>query len=313
MKRCGYVALLGRPNAGKSTLLNALLGAKVSVVSSKPQTTRNRILGVFTEAENQLLFLDTPGMHKSEGLPRIHKAMNRAAWAAIEDASISCYLVDCERGWHEDDSRYFQGVLERAGGKVAVLLTKIDRIKKEEVALSDDVVAGVMSELASSHPELAAKFAQKVPYWISSKRPEEVKELRSWLGGFMPESPWLYAEDDLTDRPQQFICGEIVREQLFRQLGQELPYNCGVKVESFQDEGKLVRIRALIIVERDSHKGMVIGKGASRLREIGTEARKGLEKHLDKKVHLDLFVKVQEGWLDDERLLAEYAMLESEG
>lgn len=312
MKKCGYVALLGRPNAGKSTLLNALLGAKVSVVSSKPQTTRNRILGVHTEEDTQLLFLDTPGMHKAEGLPRIHRAMNRAAWAAIEDASICCYLVDSERGWHEEDAKYISGVLERSTGKFVLLVTKVDRMKKDQVAESSEAIATSFGELLAGFPDAKTKLAQNSVYLISAKRPEEIKDLRIWLTGFMPESPWLYAEDDLTDRPQQFICGEIIREQLFRQLGQELPYNSGVKVESYRDEAKIVRISAIIIVERDSHKGMVIGKGASRLKEIGTEARKGLEKHLDKKVHLELFVKVQEGWINDDRLLAEYAMLEPE-
>ncbi len=315
MKKCGYVALVGRPNAGKSTLLNALLSAKVSVVSSKPQTTRNRILGVFTdeELESQLIFLDTPGMHKAEGLPRIHRAMNRTAWASLEDASIACYLVDVERGWTIDDTRYLKGVLERTKGKVVVLVTKVDSVKKDVVFASSSEIDNRVKEVVDAVPGAAEKIVQENVYMVSAKRPQEVKDLRIYLAHFMPEAEWLFEADDLTDRPQRFLCGEIIREQLFRQLGQELPYSCAVRVDSFESDTKIVRIAATIIVHRDTHKGIVIGKKGSRLREIGTEARLGLEKHLGGKVHLELFVKVQEGWLDDDRLLAEYAALESDG
>jgi GTP-binding protein Era len=315
MKRCGYVALVGRPNAGKSTLLNALLGAKVSVVSSKPQTTRNRILGVYTDEEvgSQIIFLDTPGMHRAEGLPRIHRAMNRAAWAALEDASVACYLVDVELGWKDDDTRYFKGVLERAKGKVVVLVTKVDSIKKDAVLVSSAEIENRVMAVVETVPGSREKLSQESVYLVSSKRPQEVSGFRKYLSGYMPEAEWLFEADDLTDRPQRFLCGEIIREQLFRQLGQELPYSSAVRIDQFESTEKIVHIAATIVVQRDTHKAIVIGKKGARLKEIGTEARLGLEKHLGQKVHLDLFVKVQVGWLDDDRLLAEYAALEAEG
>jgi GTP-binding protein Era len=221
--------------------------------------------------------------------------------------------VDVTRGWSGDDSRYFKGVLERANGKVLLLVTKVDSIKKDAVFAASSEIESALREVVEAVPGASEKMADHAVYMISAKRPQEVQELRTYLSKFMPEAPWLFEADDLTDRPQRFLCGEIIREQLFRQLGQELPYSCAVRVDSFGSENDLARIAATIIVHRETHKGIVIGKRGARLKEIGTEARLGLEKHLGQKVHLELFVKVQEGWLDDDRLLAEYAALESEG
>jgi GTP-binding protein Era len=314
MTRCGYAALLGRPNAGKSTLLNAILGAKISVVSAKPQTTRNRILGVSTEEDVQVIFLDTPGIHKAEGKPRINRAMNRAAWGTLGEADVVCYLVDVERGWHAEDAHYLEGILEKSDKPLLVLVSKADRLKKEEVAEQSDLIGEKVAEIAAKvgAERVGTRLIQPCPRPVSAKRPEEAKELRNFLAGYMPESPWLFGEDDLTDRPQRFLCGEIIREQLFRQLGQELPYSCGVRIDLFEETPAITNIKATIVVQRDSHKGMVIGKGGVRLKEIGIEARKGIERLIEKKVFLEMFVKVQEGWLDSDSFISEFAGLERE-
>lgn len=312
-KKCGYVALLGRPNAGKSTLLNACLGAKISVVSAKPQTTRNRIVGISTAESTQVLFLDTPGIHKAEKLPRINKAMNKLAWSVLGDADIVCYLVDATTGWHEEDAFYLKGVLDKCDKKILLLATKADKEKLPVIFKGMDTMRAGLEEIFATAPDTAAlaamraRFVDPVPCEMSAKRPESVKEFRARVAGFMPVAEWLYPEDDLTDKPQQFICGEIIREQLFRQMGEELPYSCGVKIEKFTEEPTITKILATIIVQRDTHKGMIIGKAGARIKAIGQAARETLEKHLDGKVYLELFVRVQEGWLDDASLIAEYA------
>ena len=313
-RRCGYVALLGRPNAGKSTLLNAVLGHKIAVVSNKPQTTRNRILGVHTEGASQILFLDTPGIHKAEALHRINRTMNRVAWNVLVDADVVCYLVDSTEGWQGEDAGYLEGILLRTTKPVMVLATKIDAIKKDAVAVGAMTIERGLRTVIDRLPEEKRAGADKQivtggPIRISSKRPESVAEFRASLPAHMPEGPWLYDADDLTDMPQQFVCAEIVREQVFRQMSAEIPYNAAVKIESFKHEAAITRILATIVVQRESHKGMVIGKGGSRLKSIGTDARVSLERHLDRKVYLELFVKVQEGWIDSDALIAEYAGL----
>ena len=320
-KRCGYVALLGRPNAGKSTLLNALLKTKLAVVSAKPQTTRNRILGVFTEGQNQALFLDTPGIHKAEKLHKINKTMNKVAWSVLSDADLACYLIDVEAGWDEEDFNYLQGILQRFHKPVVVIASRVDAVKKDVVKASmEKIHAGVEAVLASLTEEQRAVansvLKQPFPFPLSAKRPEFVDSFRAEVMAQLPVAEWLYEEDDITNLPQRFVCGEMIREQLFRQLGAEVPYSVGVKVESFeQREAKagsvaLVAIQATIVVQRDSHKGMVIGKRGARLKEIGTAARESLERHLEQKVFLELFVRVQEGWIENDRLIAEYAQLE---
>lgn len=310
-RKCGYIALLGRPNAGKSTLLNACLEAKISVVSAKPQTTRNKIIGIYTKDETQFLFLDTPGMHKSDNMHKINKTMNRVAWSVINDSDVVCYLVDVTRGWHLDDSDYVRSMLEKSDKKFCLIATKIDKVKKDDVALVMQKIRHSFNECIEhiDYERLKNIIIGDVPMGISGKRPEETREFKAFLDPYMPEGPWLYPEDDLTDMPQQFICGEMIREQVFRQLGEELPYSCAVKIDIFKHEPKITRISATVIVLKETHKRMVIGAGGSRIKEIGTRAREALEKHLDRKVFLELFVKVQEGWMDNESLIAEYASL----
>jgi GTPase len=320
-KRCGYIALLGRPNAGKSTLLNALLKTKLAVVSAKPQTTRNKILGVYTEGQNQALFLDTPGIHKADKLHKINKTMNKVAWSVLGDADIVCYLIDVEFGWHEEDFNYLQGILQRSNKPVVVIASRVDAVKKDKVKDSmESIHDGINTVLATLTEERLAfvepLLKKPFPFPLSSKRPEFVESFRMELMHQLPHGDWLFEADDITNLPQRFICGEMIREQLFRQLGAEVPYSVGVKVETFdQKEAKpgfepLVSMQATIIVQRDSHKGMVIGKGGSRLKSIGMASRESLERHLGQKVFLELFVRVQEGWIENDRLIAEYASLE---
>jgi len=321
-KKCGYVALLGRPNAGKSTLMNACLGTKLAVVSAKPQTTRNRILGICPIDDTQVLFLDTPGIHKTNGLPKLNVKMTSAAWAVVADANLVCYLVDAIEGWTEEDSVFFKKLLALAAVPVVVVATKSDKTKadvvdvnvqgmSEKIALCrTEVNEQLATETVAGEKTKAVTLFSNTPYVLSAKRPEEVQKFRLFLASHMPTSPWLFDADDLTDRPQQFVCGELIREQLFRQLGQELPYSAAVKVERFENRGRLAVIQASVIVHKDNHKAMVIGARGARIKAIGQAARMFFEKHLERQVHLELFVKVQSNWIDSDSLLAEYAGLD---
>lgn len=311
-KKCGYVALLGLPNAGKSTLMNACLGTKLAVVSAKPQTTRNKILGICPSGDAQILFLDTPGIHKTSGLPKLNQKMNATAWSVLQDADLVCYLVDASRGWQEDDSVFFSQVRKLSQKPCVVVATKTDKIKADVISENVGVIADILSESSSTEASQGSSSTLLLsePMLVSAKRPGEVEKFKEFLSTQMPEGPWLYSEDDLTDRPQQFVCGELIREQLFRQLGQELPYSTAVKVDRFEHKGQLTVIQASLIVHKENHKAMVIGQRGSRIKAIGQAARESLEKHLGRKVHLELFVKVQANWIDSDNLLAEYAGLE---
>jgi GTP-binding protein Era len=315
-KRCGYVALLGQPNAGKSTLMNACLGTKLAVVSAKPQTTRNKILGICAAGDSQILFLDTPGIHKTAGLPKLNKKMNATAWSVLQDADLVCYLVDATAGWRDEDEVFFSQIVRQSTKPLVVVATKADKLKAEIINENIEAMAGRMraclsAAAAENSEEKPDCLLMNAPLVVSAKRPDDVVKFREFVSGRMPEGAWLYSEDDLTDRPQQFVCGELIREQLFRQLGQELPYSAAVKVDRFQTKGGLTIIQASVIVHKDNHKAMVIGARGSRIKAIGQAARESLERHLDRKVHLELFVKVQTNWIDSDNLLAEYAGLEN--
>lgn len=312
-KKCGYVALLGQPNAGKSTLMNACIGTKLAVVSAKPQTTRNKILGICPNAESQILFLDTPGIHKTGGLPKLNRRMNATAWSVLQDADVVCYLVDASSGWSEEDESFFRQIAGQCAKPLVVVATKTDKLKSEIIdghlsVISDRVGACLRAAAEAAGGGVANALAE--PLAISAKRPADVQCFKDFISQRMPEGPWLYAEDDITDRPQQFVCGEFIREQLFRQLGQELPYSAAVKVDRFENKSGLTVMQASIIVHKENHKGMVIGARGSRIKAIGQAARESLEKHLGRKVHLELFVKVQTNWIDSDNLLAEYAGLD---
>lgn len=285
--RCGYVALVGRPNVGKSTLLNHLLGQKISITSRKPQTTRHRVLGIKTEGDVQIIFVDTPGLHKDE--PRaINRLMNQAASQALHDVDVVVFVIDRLR-WTEED----EWVLEKLRSvkcPVILALNKIDLLENK---------ADMLPALQS--------FAQKYPFAeifpLSALRGHNLDDLQKAIAKLLPKNPHFFAEDQVTDRSQRFLAAELVREKIMRQLGEELPYEITVEVESFKLLGRMLEIHALILVEREGQKKIVIGNGGERIKLIGEEARKDMEKMFEAKVMLKLWVKVKAGWSDDERAL----------
>jgi GTP-binding protein Era len=285
--RCGYVALVGRPNVGKSTLLNHLIGQKLSITSRKPQTTRHQVLGIKTTGQAQLLFVDTPGMHRDQGRA-LNRIMNRAAGAALTGVDVVVMVSD-RAEWSEDDQRVLDLALQ-SGAPVILALNKVDKLEDKNSLL----------------PVLAAQaergvFAAIVP--VSALRGHNLERLEAEVVQRLPHAPFLFSEDDITDRSLRFLAAEIVREKIMRQLGDELPYATAVEIEDYAEEEGITHISALILVERDGQKRILIGQGGSRLRSIGTEARRDLERLLNQKVMLRLWVKIRSGWADDERAL----------
>lgn len=285
--RCGYVAIVGRPNVGKSTLLNHILGQKLSITSRKPQTTRNQVIGVKTLHEVQVVYVDTPGMHSDE--PRaLNRFMNRTAAAALKDVDLVLFVVD-QLHWTELDA----WVLERLQGvkcPVLLVINKLDKLEQRDQLLP--------------HIEQMKKrydFAEIIP--LSALREDNLRRLEALVAGFMPESVHYFPEDQITDRSERFLAAEIVREKIMRQLGAEVPYAITVQIESFKREKKILHIDALILVERDGQKRIVIGEKGERMRKIGQDARLDMERMFDQKVMLRLWVKVRRGWSDDERAL----------
>ena len=286
-RRCGYVAIVGRPNVGKSTLLNHLLGQKISITSRKPQTTRQRVLGIKTEAQHQIIFVDTPGLHKNAE-KAINRYMNRAASAAIRDVDLVIFVVD-RTAWTEEDAMVLEQI--RQGGLPCVLVVN-------KVDLLDD-----KSSLLPHLQVLAEKadFAAILP--VSALRRHNVVELEREILEFLPNSEHFFPEDQITDRSQRFLAAEIVREKIMRQLGEEIPYSIAVEIEEFALQGAVLHISALILVERKGQKIILVGEGGARLRSIGSDARRDMELLFDNKVMLRLWVKVKSGWSDDDRAL----------
>ena len=291
--RCGFAALVGRPNVGKSTLLNALLGQKISIVSPKPQTTRTRIHGVLTRPGMQIVFVDLPGIHAKQ--PRaINRYMNRTALASLGDSDVNLFVIEALR-WTEEDERAL-AELKAAGRPILLLINKVDRAHPKERLLP------FIEELSRK-----ADFAQIVP--LSALKRSNIDRLPELIAGFLPESPHLYPPEQVTDATDRFMAAEIVREKLTRRLQEELPYGLVVEIEGMgvaEDEpGKLV-VQAVIWVERTGQKAIVIGKGGELLKEVGREARLDLKRHFGQPVHLELWVKVREGWSDDENALRKF-------
>ena len=287
--RCGFVAILGQPNVGKSTLVNGLLGVKLSITSRRPQTTRHRILGVKSRTGGQIILLDTPGIHASKGRA-LNRYMNRAAVGALEGVDLAVMVVEALRWSSADDV-----VLERITSSQAPALLVVNKV---------DLVADkerLLPFLAEANNR--AKFAQVIP--ISARRERDVRRLEEVLIGSLPVGDPVFPADHYTDRSERFLCAEIVREKLTRQLGQEIPYRLAVEIEAFERQGDDVRIAARIWVESRGQKAIVIGKGGDRLKQVGTEARQDMERLLAAHVRLDLWVKVRSGWSDDERFLGE--------
>lgn len=287
VQRAGYVALVGRPNVGKSTLLNRILGQKLSITSRRPQTTRHQILGIKTEDDVQAIYVDTPGMHKQQ-IKAINRVMNRSAFNALKDVDVVVMLIDRMR-WTEEDEMVLSAVKTQKS-PVILVINKIDFVKEKEALLP------WLEEVSQRY-----EFAQIIP--VSAKTGRNVEQLEELIAGYLPESEAFFPEDQITDRSSRFLAAELVREKIMRQLGDELPYEMTVEIEEFIHSGRLIEISALILVERDSQKSIVIGEKGSRLKKIGIEARKDMENLFDCKVMLNLWVKVKSGWSDDERAL----------
>lgn len=281
--RAGFVALAGAPNAGKSTLLNQLVGAKVSIVSPKVQTTRARVVGIALEGPVQIAFVDTPGIFRPKR--RLEKAMVDAAWGGVADADLTVLLIDAERGLN-DNAREILGGLEKQGRKIWVVLNKIDLVRK-------DTLLAMAAELGGMD------VVQEI-FMVSALTGDGVADLRKALADAMPAGPWLYPEDQISEMPERLLAAEITREKLFLRLHQELPYALTVETENWTErpDGS-VRIDQVIYVAREGHRAIVLGKGGKTIRQIGQMAREELGELLERPVHLFLFVKVREKWLDD--------------
>jgi GTP-binding protein Era len=286
-RKFARVAVLGRPNVGKSTLLNRLLGTKLSITAGKPQTTRHQILGVWTEGATQLAVIDTPGIHQSASRA-LNRSLNRAARAALEEADILVWVIDVTRFTAEDE--LVAGLVRQAGKPLVIVLNKIDRVPDKAALLPR------LAELSATYQPVAV-----VPF--SALKEKTGARVAGELAKLAKPGEWAFEEDDLTDRSERFLAAERVREQVVRLLRDELPFATTVEIEAFQREGNLVRIAAVIWVEREGQKAIVIGKGGEQLKQIGQHARLSLEKFLDCKVHLETWVRVRENWSDDDRAL----------
>ncbi|WP_149194969.1 GTPase Era [Luteimonas suaedae] len=289
--RAGHVAVIGRPNVGKSTLVNALVGAKVSIVSNRPQTTRHRLLGIATFPQGQLVLVDTPGLHRDQGkasASAMHRWMNRAARGALEGVDAVLLVVQAGR-WDEEDGAAYE-VLRGAGVPVVLVVNQVDRLRDKAALLPYLAEVSREREFTSVHP-------------VSALKRIGLEALVDSVLPLLPQQDALYGEDEITDRSQRFLAAELLREQLMRLLGAELPYATTVEIERFEEDGAMYRIGAVIWVEREGQKAIVIGKGGTRLREIGTKARQQMERLFDHKVFLETWVRVREGWSDDEAAL----------
>jgi GTP-binding protein Era len=293
-RRCGLVAIVGRPNVGKSTLLNALVGQKVSITSRRAQTTRHRITGIRTLGASQFVFVDTPGF-QTRHATALNRTLNRTVLASLGDVDAVLFVVEAGR-FGLDDAKVL--ALLPAHKPVILVANKLDAVGRRQELLP------WLKSMQERHA-----FAQYVP--MSARKEADVQRLLAVVEPYLPEQEWLYEEDAVSDRSERFLAGEIVREKLFRLCGDELPYTSTVVVERFEEEpgriaDRMVRVAATIVVERDAHKGIVIGEGGERLKRIGTQARQDLERLLGGKVFLELWVKVRGGWADDDAHLRTY-------
>ncbi|HSW04879.1 GTPase Era [Aquabacterium sp.] len=288
-QRCGLMAIVGRPNVGKSTLLNALVGQKISITSRKAQTTRHRITGVRTLGDAQFVFVDTPGFQTRHSTP-LNRSLNRTVQGALSDVDVVLFVVEAGR-FGLDDAKVLSLLPQ---DKPAILVAnKLDAVQRRT-----DMLPWLKS-MQERHP-----FAEFVP--MSAQKNDDIERLFKIVAPYLPQQPWMYEEDALTDRSDRFLAAELIREKLFRLTGDELPYSATVVIDKFEEEGNLKRIAATIIVEREAHKGMIIGDGGEHLKRIGSEARQELERLMAAKVFLEIWVKVRSGWADNEAHLRSY-------
>jgi GTP-binding protein Era len=288
--RCGFVAVVGRPNVGKSTLINAIMGRKISIVTNKPQTTRHRILAVHTDGDTQIVFVDTPGLHRKANRA-MNRLMNRTAANALADADLVLFVAEATR-WTDEDSDVLQR-LRSAEAPVIALLNKVDRVQPKERLLAELQTMSERYEFADIYP-------------ISALKQDNLQELLRAIPAYLPESPPLFPEDMLTDRSQEFLAAEVIREKLTEMLHQEVPYGLTVQIEQYVVDAERVTISAVILVDRDSQKGIVVGKGGQVLKRVGQSARLDLCEQLGSRVHLELWVKVKDNWSDSEKYLQQF-------
>ncbi|KFJ90468.1 GTPase Era [Pseudomonas wenzhouensis] len=292
--RCGYVAIVGRPNVGKSTLLNHILGQKLAITSRKPQTTRHNMLGIKTEGNVQAVYVDTPGLHKHND-KALNRYMNRSASSALKDVDVVVFVVDRTR-WTDEDQLVLEKV-QHVKCPILLAVNKADRLEDKSELLPH------LNWLAEQLPQ-----AEIVP--ISALQGQNLDTLEKLVGERLPESEHFYPEDQITDRSSRFLAAELIREKIMRQLGAELPYQITVEIEEFKQEGRILHIHGLILVERDGQKKIIIGDKGERIKRIGADARKDMETMFDSKVMLNLWVKVKGGWSDDERALRSLGYLD---
>ena len=295
MKRTAFIAIVGRPNVGKSTLLNAILGEKVAIVSSKPQTTRNRITGIYTSNNDQYVFLDTPGIHSPKN--SLGEYMVKAADTSMKDADAVVLVVDVTKDVSQVEENVI-AYLKKSGIPAILALNKIDTCDRE-------VLAQTISKYAEKH-----SFEAFVP--ICAKKNKNVDELMAECSKFLNESEWFFPDDMITDQPERQIVAEIIREKILRTLNKEIPHGTAVVIEEFKDENTLIRIRAEIFCEKASHKGIIVGKNGAALKLIGTYAREDLEKLFGTKVYLNLWVKVKENWRESARTVSNFGYRDEE-
>ncbi|HUX62195.1 GTPase Era [Sulfuricella sp.] len=282
--RTGYIAIVGRPNVGKSTLLNHLIGQKISITSRKAQTTRHRIVGIRTDADAQYVFVDTPGF-QMQHQNVLNRVMNRTVTQSLSDVDVALFVIEAMRFDARDEK--VLALLPR-NQPVVLVINKIDKVSDKSTLLP------FIEKVSASFP-----FAAIIP--VSAKRDAQLPELVQEIRRHLQEGEPIYGEDEITDRSERFLAAEIVREKVFRLLGDEIPYSISVEIEKFETEGDLRRVYAAIIVDRDSQKPILIGKKGEKLKEIGTQARKDMEELFGLKVYLEVWVKVKSGWADDER------------
>ncbi len=287
--RSGFITVIGRPNVGKSTLINQLVGEKISAVSDKPNTTRNRILGIRTLSNAQLIFLDTPGIHKPKGT--LSKAMVNTALGAVQEADVIIMMIEVKEPFGRGDSY----IIESLSKQAILVINKIDTIKKNEIL-----------PILEGSKEFEGKFKEIIP--ISAVNADGTQELLDTIIKYLPEGPKYFPEDMITDQPERFIVAEFIREKIFTLTQQEIPYQTAVVIEEFTEmpEKHLIKISAVIYVERTNHKGILIGKKGAMLKEIGSLARADIEKILGTKIFLELWVKVKDKWTDRENLIREF-------
>ena len=284
---CGYIALVGRPNVGKSTLLNRILHLKLSITSRKPQTTRHRILGIHSDQDHQFVYVDTPGIHEINQ-KAMNRMMNKTASSTLRDVDVIVFIIDGTKWTPQDE--HVLNLIKNTNKPTLLIINKIDKITDKSTLLP------WIEEMSTRYP-----FTAIIP--LSAKTGTQVDTLQETIKPFLPEGPHLFADDQYTDRSTRFLCAELLREKIFRLCGEEIPYASNVEIESFKEEEKLIRIHALILVDKESHKRMIIGDKGQKLKEMATSARLDMEKLLGKKVFLQCWCKVKSGWADDERML----------